>query len=641
MKLAQKSGSATVAAVAVALAVLVSGVGPSRAGDSQLVEQGRDLFMNETFGGNGRTCATCHPPTNNFTLDPIFIEGLPDDDPLFVAEFDPNLSQLEDPELMRRFALILENVDGFDRPGVFRGVPHTLGLPMSIKVDPEGSDNLTRADGSTVAEATGWSGDGAPGGGSLREFAIGAITQHFPKTLNRIEGQDFRLPTDAELDALEAFQLSLGRQVELDLATMDFDDPDVQMGKDLFNGVGINRACSNCHNNAGANNSDGFNNNFGTNAASLLNTPARQFDPAIPGDGGFDSGPEFEIAGIGAEFYGNGSMNSASLVEAADTGPFFHNNSAATIEDAVRFYTTETFSDDNAFQLDDAQINQVAAFLRTINTLENARNAIVLAEDAQREPAERARETIEVVIADTEDAIEVMDGGPLAPLDADVIADLEDALVLAEDAYDAEEPALRNATLQQAIALLNGIPGLILEPDEEPEVANSGGDQPPTDQAGNGVDGDQPPTDQAGNGGDGDQPPTDQAGNSADGDQPPTDQAGNGVDGDQPPTDQAGNGGDGDQPPTDQAGNGGDGDQPATDQAGNGGDGDQPPADQAVDDGDGDQPPADQAANGDGDRPPADQAVDDGDGDQPPADQAANGGDGDRFEEEREVASAG
>jgi hypothetical protein len=263
---------------------------------------------------------------------------------------------------------------------------------MSIKVDPEGSDNLTRADGSTVAEATGWSGDGAPGRGSLREFAIGAITQHFPKTLNRIEGQDFRLPTDAELDALEAFQLSLGRQVELDLATMDFDDPDVQMGKDLFNGVGINRACSNCHNNAGANNSDGFNNNFGTNAASLLNTPARQFDPAIPGDGGFDSGPEFEIAGIGAKFYGNGSMNSASLVDAADTGPFFHNNSAATIEDAVRFYTTATFSDDNAFQLDDAQINQVAAFLRMINTLGNARNAIVLAEDAQREPAERARD---------------------------------------------------------------------------------------------------------------------------------------------------------------------------------------------------------------------------------------------------------
>ena len=38
-----------------------------------LIERGRRLFMNETFNGNGRTCATCHPPTNNFTIDPAFI----------------------------------------------------------------------------------------------------------------------------------------------------------------------------------------------------------------------------------------------------------------------------------------------------------------------------------------------------------------------------------------------------------------------------------------------------------------------------------------------------------------------------------------------------------------------------------------
>ena len=42
-----------------------------------LIERGRQLFMNETFNGNGRTCATCHPPTNNFTIDPAFIAGLP------------------------------------------------------------------------------------------------------------------------------------------------------------------------------------------------------------------------------------------------------------------------------------------------------------------------------------------------------------------------------------------------------------------------------------------------------------------------------------------------------------------------------------------------------------------------------------
>ena len=93
--------------------------------------------MNETFDGNGRTCATCHPPTNNFTIDPDFIASLPPDDPLFVAEFNPDLAELEDPQLMRQFGLILENLDGFDRPGVMRGVPHTLGLPHLDRSDPD------------------------------------------------------------------------------------------------------------------------------------------------------------------------------------------------------------------------------------------------------------------------------------------------------------------------------------------------------------------------------------------------------------------------------------------------------------------------------------------------------------------------
>ena len=34
---------------------------------------------------------------------------------------------------MRRFGLILENLDGFDQPGVFRGVPHTLGLLVTMR----------------------------------------------------------------------------------------------------------------------------------------------------------------------------------------------------------------------------------------------------------------------------------------------------------------------------------------------------------------------------------------------------------------------------------------------------------------------------------------------------------------------------
>jgi cytochrome c peroxidase len=498
-----------------------------------LIERGRRLFMEETFNGNGRTCATCHPPTNNFTIDPAFIAGLPESDPLFVAEFNPDLAQLEGPELMRRFGLILENLDGFDRPGVFRGVPHTFGLRLSTRVEA-GDANLTRTDGSTVVHAIGWSGDGAPGDGSLRSFAIGAVVQHFTKTMERVPGKDFRLPTESELDALEAFQMSLGRQAELDLATMPFADADVQAGKDLFNGVGTNRGCAPCHDNAGANNDDGFNRNFATNVVNLPDTEARRFDPEIPGEGGFDREPEYEVPGIAASFYGNTTINTASLVEAADTGPFFHNNSARTIEDAVRFYTTPTFSADNPFQLNGIQINQLAAFLRAVNALENVRNVSVLAKDAQRQPPGQARQTIQVVIADTEDAIEALTRGPL-DLHPEAVGLFHEALGLAEDARDAERPFMRNASLRRVQDLMQDIPDLILQSEEE---VSEGDDDavPPEDGEGDG-EGALPPEDRAE--GDGDAAPPPEDGTEGDAAPPPEDRAEGDGDAVPPPADRA------------------------------------------------------------------------------------------------------
>lgn len=58
---------------------------------ANLVKLGEKLFFQETFKGNGRTCGTCHPAENNFTLDPAFIATLPPKNPLFVAEFNDDL----------------------------------------------------------------------------------------------------------------------------------------------------------------------------------------------------------------------------------------------------------------------------------------------------------------------------------------------------------------------------------------------------------------------------------------------------------------------------------------------------------------------------------------------------------------------
>ena len=102
-------------------------------------------------------------------------------------------------------------MDDLENKFVMRGVPHTLGMALSLAPGAP-------FDGTTTPpnERTGWSGDGAPSNGTLREFAIGAVTQHFPLTTNRVPGVDFQLPSDEDLDKLEAFQLFLGRDTELD-----------------------------------------------------------------------------------------------------------------------------------------------------------------------------------------------------------------------------------------------------------------------------------------------------------------------------------------------------------------------------------------------------------------------------------------
>src|SRR5262245_28605336 len=101
-----------------------------------LVERGREIFFNETFGGNGRTCSTCHRAEDNFGLSPAFIATLPANDPLFVAETQPALARgFEAPRQMRANGVIRENLDGFedlDNQFTLRGVPPTLALRPAV-----------------------------------------------------------------------------------------------------------------------------------------------------------------------------------------------------------------------------------------------------------------------------------------------------------------------------------------------------------------------------------------------------------------------------------------------------------------------------------------------------------------------------
>ena len=404
-----------------------------------LVAKGRDLFFNETFDGNGRTCGTCHPEENSFTIDPAFIATLPDDDPLFVAEFTPALAKnFENPRLIREFGLILENLDGFgdlENRFVQRGVPHVLAQRISID--------------SAAGPRTGWSGDGAPGDGTLRSFATGAVIQHFTNSLGRVPGVDFRLPTDDELDALEAFQLSLGRQMDLQLP-LALKGTTVARGQDIFLDNTLGK-CNACHVNAGANGDpqifgEGAGNlNFNTGVEDLPDQPADLTGELVPPDDGF---------GVP----GDGEFNTPPLVESADTGPFFHNNSVETIEGAVAFYNGDAFNNSPAGQLitgatgsginlDGTQVVEVAAFLRAINALENIRVAIERLEQGAELARVPAKQALRIAIAETDDSIAVLAGAGLHP---EAVAHLREARRLAERA---ERSWFRRAHLsREAIA---------------------------------------------------------------------------------------------------------------------------------------------------------------------------------------------
>ena len=430
-----------------------------------LIADGRRIFFEEEFEGNTRTCGTCHREDNNLTIDPAFIATLQPNDPLFVAEFQqPLFFNFEKPPLMRQVGLILENVDGFqDLANKFamRGVPHTLGL------------NLTLNNGGGVPgfkEATGWSGDGSPGNdenvilgdgtlhvakGGLFDFAIGAVRQHFTKTLNRIPSGggvngDFRFPTRRELIALEAFQRSTGRQQELALP-LSLNSPLASAGQDIFingNAASTNQ-CNACHFNGGANflNST-LNGNVDTNAEDFPLQPGKLIDPTIPRDGGFGTNPNPNGG------FGDDTFNIASVIDAPDTGPSFHNNLINTVEGSVDFYDGQL-----GFSFVATEVQAIAAFMRVINTLENIRSALSFENRAKLLASQSAAsELLDLSIADLQDGIQVLNGGNLH-FPAQQL--LSDAIALDQEAKGIANQAQRNAKIDQAIAKKNAAKALI------------------------------------------------------------------------------------------------------------------------------------------------------------------------------------
>jgi hypothetical protein len=156
------------------------------------------------------------------------------------------------------------------------------------------------------------------------------------------------------------------------------------------------------------------------------------------------------------------SFSTPVLVEAADTGPFFHDNSVDTIELGVAFYNSEPFIRSSAgrilgsltpppiparpdipIRLEAGEQRALGAALRAVNQRNNAMLArdLVLAADTRVNIGNQARrELLRVARAEVQDIIEVgvagqVNGNLLAALSriADGIDDVQDSVFFDDD----------------------------------------------------------------------------------------------------------------------------------------------------------------------------------------------------------------
>ena len=375
-----------------------TGFGQEPDGDAA-VARGRAAFNNpprQKLGGNGRACADCHIPSESFQLSPEAAKarfealqakranGKDADDPLFrpvdADDFRVNGERASD------FSNLVEN-------GLVRV---TMPLPANVKlIDPatgqpsdETSVDLWRAVMPVLNVAiTGADGvaptwpPGAPrvpvmgqdpngpnrqGGyqhdarfGTLQEQARGALFAHAEISAE---------PSVRMLDDLAAFQKTLftSRRVKrladaIFSGSTSFPDPDPELNELEMQGkVVFNRACAQCHGGtlhpSGSTPetsiprpivryhniqtpcphpaTDGFspcpqrlNRNTRTYQITLANGAIRTFTTSDPG--------RLLLTGQLADL---GMMDITQLRGIGNTAPYFHNNSAATLEEVLDHY---------------------------------------------------------------------------------------------------------------------------------------------------------------------------------------------------------------------------------------------------------------------------------------------------------------
>ena len=355
------------------------------------VRRGVVAFLDRHVGGlsgNGRACADCHMPTNSFQLSPASVEAryqlLQ-----FRRRFDPKaddpLFRPIDADDFRIHGANASDYTTLRRNGLIRV---TLPLPPNVKlIDP--ATNLPSAEASvdvwravpsvTNVALTGPDGHvfvprGPNAGGgyqldaritTLQEQALQAFINH---------AQVQKAPAQQTLDDLNAFQLTLFSSPgvralanAVSKGTSPLPDPDPPLsplekqGKAVFV-----RACAQCHGGPGGSTSQAP---LVARFHDINTTCPRPVDTVSPSRFSFEPCPsglaekvrtyEFTLANgskirrassdpgraLLTGFVGGpplfddwNKLDVPGLHGISQTAPYFHNNSAATLEDVVKHY---------------------------------------------------------------------------------------------------------------------------------------------------------------------------------------------------------------------------------------------------------------------------------------------------------------
>jgi cytochrome c peroxidase len=350
---------------ALSVAALVSGLWlvPGRTGQAGLsaraeanvprrvsYELGERLFRSETFEGNGRTCATCHDPRNEFTVSPELVQAryeLDPSHPLFRAVDSEDgqghdYTKLLEHALFRVTIPLHPNVVWEDHPErrsitVWRGAPSIANVALSGPYLQDG-----RA-------------------ATLQAQALGAIDDHI---------EPGRRPLAKELDAIAAFESEL--YYPLRLRSIDdtsdplpkdpgfsipVQSPAAQRGRDSFE-----LRCLRCH---------------GGELGQTPRAPTPQFTNVLVSDINALNLPLLRLAfhqpdgtvvvaftpdpgraAITGDLRDLNAFDTPSLRGIKHTAPYFHDNSAATLPDVIQHY-----NDVFQFQMTQQEKDDLASFL--------------------------------------------------------------------------------------------------------------------------------------------------------------------------------------------------------------------------------------------------------------------------------------